>query len=209
MVDTGFYGDGIQPVMSDGVLTTGFQPSQPPASTSMSGGRLHAVGDDGHYREGQRMHLEYTVTMNLGDSVNDDNGWFIAAQGWGMGGTEANPVWPHAAWTVEIRNGYWMFIAGNWNNGNVWVLPQLMPYSDGQAWRMVLDMTMSAYEGQASTTLVINGQTVIDGDTRPNLMPDNWNGVEIDLGIHEGVDSGSAPDYSRSAVYSHINLTRP
>lgn len=210
-VGTETEGDGQPAALNSGVLTSAIGPSGSPDSHSVSVMKLRptTAPKSGKWTSGQHMRLSYDVDVSLGASAQQSSSWHGLTYAWGLGGSADSPTYPSAAWTLGISEGQWTFDGGEWDNEQNWGNYELMPYVDNTRWHVVIDVVYSASAQRSIMNVSINGKQVVANLHQPSILPSNWDGVTVFVGLTYGQDRGAtAPTNRRSAVYSNVVMAR-
>lgn len=163
-------------------------------------------------REGQTLHQEFDITPNLGPAGADDRQWHIV---WQLHGP-TNGEWKPPPVALRIRNGQLALTGGagwpghNWTTANHEWLQPLTPIRDGETYRVIVDVYLSADTGKAWVSGSVNGRRVVDrwhpvsrAGYRSGTIYPGQAAVASRIGLYRG-SQGAAPPKTTQVITQRI-----
>lgn len=162
-------------------------------------------------REGDRVHLEMTITPRLAGVGTTANQWNVL---WQLHGPMQDESWPAPVLTLSVDKGTWRLGGGNGHpDRNRFGAAATKPaFVEGQPVRWTMDITVSTDPQKATVEATMNDAPVATGWHPPGgtIYPgQQWVGLKS--GLYAGGQNGASADpraRSVSVEIADLSVTR-
>lgn len=192
-------GTAAPATLSDGLVQAVVNPTQA-AGQSISAFFLRPQERaDSYWREGQKMRLEFSFTLNAHGQTPGPNEWLNIVELWGPTGSAAQPNYNNnSSWMLGVTDGWWQVSAAD-----SWQRERLVRFRDNQRHSVVIELVLSDSAARGRTSVWFDGHPVISNVAAPTLLPSSWDGVQAYVGLDRNLTiDGANP--GRTARFSPV-----